>query len=160
MYGADQQRQQVVSAKPAPDRSAAPSGSVLIIDDAPIHGAVIRRIAGKVGFIVTNVQSYDAACDLLRRQTFDCITLDLGLGDHVGGDVLNYLSGIRCRSQIVVISQSDKETCDDIVELARVADLNVYNAVQKPIDLEVLRRTLAEIRALLGSNAGRNDAEA
>jgi len=160
MHGVNHQHREAASAQRTSDRSPSCVGSVLIIDDAPIHGAVIRRVADKVGFVVTTARSFDAACELLHQQTFDCITLDLGLGDHVGGDVLTFLSRIGCRAQIVVISQSDKDTCDDVVQLARAADLNVYDAVQKPIDLEALRRTLAEIRALLPGNAGSQRAEA
>ena len=83
---------------------------------------------------------------LLEAGHFDCITLDLGLGGHVGVDVLRYLSTIQCKAQIIVISHSDKDVCDDMVELGKALDLNVYDAVLKPIDLEALRETLAHIQ--------------
>jgi two-component system, chemotaxis family, chemotaxis protein CheY len=121
--------------------------SLLIIDDEPIHSAVIGRIAGRVGFTVTKVHGYDAACEALGAGRFDCITLDLGLGEHVGVDVLRYLSSIRCGAQIIVISQSEKDVCDDVVELGRALELDVCKSVLKPIDLEMLRETLVHILA-------------
>jgi CheY-like chemotaxis protein len=121
--------------------------SLLIIEDAPIHSAVIGHIASKVGFVITKAHSYEDACKILETRQFDCITLDLGLGEHVGLDVLRYLSTIRCKAQIIVISQSDPEVCDDMVEVGRALDLNVWKSVSKPIDLDALRETLNACQA-------------
>lgn len=129
-------------------RPAGKPGSLLIIEDEPVHCAVISRIAGRVGFTATKAFSYDAACKALGAKQFNCITLDLGLGEHIGIDVLRYLSTIRCRAQIIVISHSDKDVCNDVMELGKALDLNVYDAVLKPIDLEALRETLIQTRAL------------
>jgi CheY-like chemotaxis protein len=121
--------------------------SLLIIDDAPVHSAVIDRTARRAGFVATVAHSYEDACEQLSRRQFDCITLDLGLNDHGGADVLRHLAAIRCAAKIIVISQSDKDTCDDMVQLGRALDLKVYKYVQKPIDLEALRRALENMRA-------------
>ena len=129
-----------------PDRSVKNPRSLLIIEDEPIHSTLINRIAGKLGFTATEAYSYDEACNVLEAGQFDCITLDLGLGEHIGVDVLRYLSTIQCRAQIIVISNSDKDVCDDVMELGKALDLNVYDAVLKPIDLEALRETLLRIQ--------------
>jgi hypothetical protein len=78
----------------APDPAARSPGSLLIIEDALIHSTVISRIARKVGFAIMRANTYEDACEVLRAQKCDCITLDLGLGDRVGVDVLRYLSTI------------------------------------------------------------------
>jgi DNA-binding NtrC family response regulator len=119
--------------------------SLLIIEDALIHSNIIGRIAGKVGFAATTARSYEEACNILNVRQFDCITLDLGLGAHVGLDVMRYLATLHCAAQIVIISQSDRDVCDDMVTLGRALDLNVYVFVQKPIDVELLRDTLEHI---------------
>lgn len=139
-------RQAAMNAIAESDRYAKNPSSLLVIEDELIHSAIISRIAGRVGFTTTKAHSYADACNLLEAGQFDCITLDLGLGDRVGVDVLWYLSTIQCKSEIIVISQSDKEVCDDVVDLGRALDLNVYNSVLKPIDLEALRETLAHIQ--------------
>jgi two-component system, chemotaxis family, chemotaxis protein CheY len=137
----------MANANAGSDQPAKNLGSLLIIEDAPVHSAIISRVADKVGFITTRTHSYEDACEVLSARQFDCITLDLGLGEHVGFDILRYLSTIGCRAQIVIISQSDKGVCDDVAELGRGLDLSVYECVPKPIDLEGLRETLLHIQA-------------
>jgi PleD family two-component response regulator len=100
-------RQAVTNANVKSDQFAKNSSNLLIIEDALIHSAVINRVAGKVGFITALAHSYEDACKALSARQFDCITLDLGLGDHVGIDLLRYLSAIGCGAQIIIISQSD-----------------------------------------------------
>ncbi|MGB7254211.1 MAG: response regulator [Xanthobacteraceae bacterium] len=130
-----------------PVQSVKNPSTVLIIEDMPVHGVIIGHIARKVGFVTTEAHSYEDACKIVDARQFDCITLDLGLGEHVGLDVLRYLSTIRCKAQIIVISQSDKDVCDDMVELGRALELNVCDCVPKPMDLDALRETFVRIRA-------------
>jgi DNA-binding response OmpR family regulator len=62
---------------------------LLIIEDTDVHAAIIARSAAKLGFVETKAQSYEKACNI---EQFDCITLDLGLGDHVGFDIFRLFS--------------------------------------------------------------------
>ncbi len=129
-----------------PNQPAKDRPSLLIIEGVLIHSAAIDRIAAKVGFNTTKAHNYEDACRVLGKRQFDCITLDLGLGEHVGVDVLRYLSTIRCRAEIIVISESDKDLCDDVAELGRALDLNVCAPVPKPIDIRMLHETLGRIK--------------
>jgi len=61
--------------------------------------------------------------------------------------VLRHLSSIGCRVPIILISQADRDTCEDVAELGRALDLNVCDPIQKPIDLDALGRVLADIRS-------------
>ena len=61
-------------------------------------------------------------------------------------DVLRYVSAVRCKARIVVISQSDKDVCDDMVELGRALDLNACESVPKPMDLDALREILVRVQ--------------
>ena len=128
------------------DASARNPNSLLIIEDALIHSTIIGRIADKVGFTITIARCYEDACKVLSARQFDCITLDLGLGEHVGVDVLRHLSTIRCRAQIIVISGSEKDVCNETVRIGKALDLNIYESVPKPIDLKALRETLEHVR--------------
>jgi CheY-like chemotaxis protein len=128
------------------DQAAKSPGRLLIVEDAAVHSAVIDRVAAKLGFITSKAHSYEAACRAVNARQFDCITLDLSLGEHVGLDVLRELSTIKCRAHIIVISQSDEDTSNDVVELGRALDLNVCGALPKPIDLWALRNVLLGIR--------------
>jgi len=119
---------------------------LLIIEDVPTHGVVLDRIARKFGFVAQRAHSYDEACSALAARQFDCITLDLVLGEHIGLDVLHYLSSIACRAPIIPISEADRDTCEDVAQLGRALELNISEPIQKPIDLDALGRILAHIR--------------
>lgn len=144
MFGQHKPEPATIDAETVADRN--PS-SLLIIEDALIHSTIIGHIADKAGFAPTVAHSYEAACQMLRERQFDCVTLDLGLGEHVGMDVLRHLAAIRCRSRLIVISASEKDVCDETVRIGKALDLNICAAVPKPIDLKALRETLAGIRA-------------
>jgi CheY-like chemotaxis protein len=122
---------------------------LLVIEDTHVHSAVIGRSAARLGFAITHAHNYENACEILCNQPFDCVTLDLGLGDHVGFDVLRYLADLHSRAQVIVISETDRETRDDVVELGRALALNVCGSMQKPIDLSALREMLMEIQGHL-----------
>jgi two-component system chemotaxis response regulator CheY len=139
-------RQATTNADAGSDPSAKNLSSLLIIEDALIHSTIIGRIADKVGFTATTARSFEEACKVLSMRQFDCITLDLGLGERVGVDVLRHLSAIRCRTPVIVISGSEKDVCDETVRIGKALDLNIYDSVPKPIDLKALRETLAHIR--------------
>jgi two-component system, chemotaxis family, chemotaxis protein CheY len=147
MFGQNKpDRQPMKDANAGSDPSAKDPSSLLIIEDTLIHSTIIGRIADKVGFTVTTARSFEDACRALGAQQFDCITLDLGLGEHVGVDVLRHLSTIRCKARIIVISGSENDVCDETVRIGRALELNICESVPKPIDLKVLRETLAHIR--------------
>jgi ActR/RegA family two-component response regulator len=126
--------------------SAEERSSLLIVEDALIHSTIIARIADKVGFTSEIAGCYEDACNLLHARQFDCITLDLGLGEHVGAEVLNHLSKIRCKARVIIISGSEKAVCDETVRIGRSLDLNICEPVPKPIDLKALREMLEHIR--------------
>ncbi|MDU0959751.1 MAG: response regulator, partial [Bradyrhizobium sp.] len=58
------------------------SNQLLVIEDAEVHLSILRKIAVQCGYEATCVTSVDAAAELLRSRTFECITLDLSLGDR------------------------------------------------------------------------------
>ena len=52
--------------------------------------------------------SYDEAAKLLRENQFDCITLDLSLGERAGVEVLHLLSVINSQAPIIIISGAER----------------------------------------------------
>jgi DNA-binding NtrC family response regulator len=76
------------------------------IDDADLHLSIVRKIATQGGFRTTGANSVGTAAGLLRERTFDCITLDLSLGEQSGIDILKLLAAMKCRTPIIVVSGS------------------------------------------------------
>ena len=80
------------------------SKELLAIDDADLHLSILRKIAEQSGFTTTGAESVSVAKHLLRTRKFDCITLDLSLGEQSGIEVLALLYELRCPTPVIIIS--------------------------------------------------------
>jgi ActR/RegA family two-component response regulator len=119
---------------------------LLVIDDDNLHRMVICRAAAKIGFLPAGAASYEEAARLMRDTAFDCITLDLGLADRAGSEMLHHLASVGCAAPIIVISGSDAATCKEAVKVAEMLKLNVWECIPKPVDLALLRSFLERLR--------------
>jgi two-component system, chemotaxis family, chemotaxis protein CheY len=128
----------------AADAPSAPR--VLVIDDDNLHRMIICRVAVKAGFIPAGGASYEEAAKLAQETAFDCITLDLSLGQHAGVEMLRHLFVIGCKVPIIIISGCDDATCRETVRVAKSLNLNVWELVPKPVDLAMLRYSLERLR--------------
>jgi len=117
----------------------------LVIEGAELHLSILRKIAEQVGFKTTGAHSVAEASELLHERTFDCITLDLSLGEDSGIEVLQLLAKMKCRTPVIVISASGEETCDETIKIGNFLNLNVCSPIPKPINLAALRRPLTKI---------------
>jgi len=124
--------------------------ALLVIEDALIHRTIISRIADKSGFSTVAASSIEAAAERLRSRDFDCITLDLSLGEEVGGEFLRLLADRKCQTPVIIISGSDAEVVEETSRLGRALDINLRTPLHKPIDLGLLRDMLEQIRACSG----------
>jgi CheY-like chemotaxis protein len=124
--------------------------SLLVIEDALVHRTIISKVGDKVGFVTRTASSVEAAEALLRAQEFDAITLDLGLGEHVGVEVLRLLADLRSKTPIIIISVSDDSILEEACRIGRSLELNIWKPLRKPIDLPVLREMLEQIKLCSG----------
>jgi DNA-binding response OmpR family regulator len=131
-----------------PEASAEASAlpRLLVIDDDYLHRKIICRVAAKAGYAPAGASTYDEATKLAGENAFDCISLDLSLGQHAGSEMLHYLRGIGCKTPIIIISGADPATVHDTLRVAKSLDLDVRETVQKPVDLEMLRYSFERIR--------------
>jgi DNA-binding response OmpR family regulator len=120
--------------------------SLLVIEDALIHRTIITKVGDKVGFVARTASSVEAAEALLRAQAFDAITLDLGLGEHIGIEVLRLLADLGSKTPIIIISASDDSVLEETCRIGRSLDLDIWKPLRKPIDLPVLREMLEQIK--------------
>jgi two-component system, chemotaxis family, chemotaxis protein CheY len=128
---------------------AAPLGPprLLVIDDDNLHRTIICRVAAKAGYLPAGAATYDEAARLVQDGGYDCITLDLSLGDHAGIEMLRHIWVIGCKAPIVIISGCDDATCSETEKVAASLKLNVWQSVPKPLDMAVLRESLERLRA-------------
>jgi two-component system, chemotaxis family, chemotaxis protein CheY len=119
---------------------------LLAIDGDTLQRMVICRVAARAGYLPAGAASYDEAAKLAQQSSFDCITLDLSLGDHGGSEMLHHLAQAGCMAPILVVSGCDSTTCSESVTLAKSLRLNVSYWLPKPVDLVLLRFWLEQIK--------------
>jgi DNA-binding NtrC family response regulator len=120
---------------------------LLVIDDDNLHRMIICRVAAKAGYVPAGAASYDEAARLAQEGVFDCITLDLSLGEHVGDEILRHFWVIGCKAPIIIISGCDDATCSETEKVAESLKLNVWESIPKPVNLAVLRDSLERLKA-------------
>jgi two-component system, chemotaxis family, chemotaxis protein CheY len=82
---------------------------------------------------------------------FDCITLDLSLGDHAGAEMLKHLWGMSCNTPIIIISGCDDATCSESEKFAGSLKLNLWESIPKPVNMAGLRDSLERLKAARAS---------
>jgi DNA-binding response OmpR family regulator len=118
---------------------------LLVIEDADLHLSILCKVAEQAGFTTTSARSVAEAATLLRQKVFDCITLDLSLGERSGVEILKLLGEIGCRTPIIIISASDDEARAVTRHVGSLLDLNLCPPIPKPINLSALRNALTRI---------------
>jgi DNA-binding response OmpR family regulator len=102
-------------------------------------------MAEKAHFKATGATSVEEADRLLQEHTFDCITLDLSLGDRAGVEVLRLLFERGIRAPVIIISGSDDTVLEETLGIGKMMGLNIRQPIPKPIDLARLRSELCMI---------------
>ena len=121
---------------------------VLVVDDEVLIQRLITKVLGQEHEVVT-VSTGEEALELLRKQSFDCIILDLNLRGVMGGEDL--LKKIRrempnlARRTLVVGGDSTQR----LSEVSREYFLGGY--LQKPFYPDALRHA---VRSVLGKERG------
>lgn len=152
-YGGDQMFEQSIYAasgqadlgRATTARAALPR--LLVIDDDNLHRMIICRAAAKAGYLPAGAASYDEAIKLAQETPFDCITLDLSLGEHAGVELLRHLWVVGYKAPIIIISGCDDATCAESTKVAESLKLNVWDAISKPVNLATLRSSLDRLKA-------------
>jgi DNA-binding response OmpR family regulator len=120
---------------------------LLVIDDDNLHRMIICRAAAKSGYLPAGAASYDEAVKLAQATAFDCITLDLSLGEHAGIEMLRHLWVVGCKAPIIIVSGCDDATCNETTKVAESLKLNVWESIPKPVNLGTLRASLERLKA-------------
>ena len=120
---------------------------LLVVDDDNLHRMIICRTAAKAGYLPAGAATYDEAAKLAQETAFDCITLDLSLGNHAGTEMLHHLSMLGYTAPIIVITGCDPETCKETVKVADKLNLDIWECIPKPVDLVMLRHFLERLKA-------------
>ena len=115
---------------------------ILIIDDESAIRESLEVLLTLEGFSVTTARDGSIGVDLLSRDEYDLLLLDLALPGETGIDLLPRIKELRPDLPVIMITAFG--TVGNVVEAIRAG---AENFVQKPWDNEKL---LADIRSAIG----------
>lgn len=111
-------------------------GTLLIVDDDAMNQDMLSRRLHLQGHQVSVVESGQAALDLLRRELFDLILLDVVMPGMDGYAVLQKLKQDVLLRHIPVLMLS---ALDDIESVVRCIEMGADDYLHKPFDPTLLR---------------------
>jgi DNA-binding NtrC family response regulator len=125
-------------------RRAAPR--LLVIDNDNLHRMLLCRAAAKAGYLPAGAASYEEAVRLIKNGVFDCVTLDLSLGERAGAEIMRDFSVIAYNVPAIIIG-GDGAAGSASKKVAESLKLNVWELIPKPVDISVLHNSLERLKA-------------
>jgi EAL domain-containing protein (putative c-di-GMP-specific phosphodiesterase class I) len=121
---------------------------LLVVDDEPAFGAIVKRVAQSCGFEVVVTETAGAFINAARLWHPTVIMLDLRLPGSDGIELLRSLAADKCEAHIVLSSGADAKVLEAAMQLGRERGLRMGEAVQKPVRAESLRERLSSFKRL------------
>jgi diguanylate cyclase (GGDEF)-like protein len=116
---------------------------ILIVDDIGDNRTVLTRRFERRGFDVVEAESGFAAIELIERESFDLVLLDVMMPGIDGIETLKHIRSERSASVLPVIMVTAKSESENIVD---ALELGANDYVTKPVDFPVaLARVNAQI---------------
>jgi class 3 adenylate cyclase/CheY-like chemotaxis protein len=129
--------------------------SLLVVDDNELNRDMLSRRLGSRGFKVAVADGGAAALEMIEKQDFDLVLLDVMMPGLSGIDVLKRLRERWPESDLPVVMATARDATEDVVEALH---LGANDYVTKPLDFAVvlarvetqlaLRRQKLEIKRL------------
>lgn len=115
---------------------------ILVAEDNPINQLVIGRILEKAGHDVVMVQDGDQALDILERDNFEMLILDMNMPKVSGVDVAKTYKFMRPRSRTLIILL----TADATPEARQACyEAGADRYLTKPVEAKRLLTIMAEL---------------
>lgn len=123
--------------------------TVLTVDDDPRMRAVLQSILEGQCYSVTPAADGAEALALLARRTFHLITLDIGVPDFSGVDLVRAVCR-SCDSPVIVVSGRD-----DVYDRVVALELGVDDYIAKPFNARELAARVNAVLRRSGALPGR-----
>jgi adenylate cyclase len=118
----------------------ADSARLLVADDNKVNRLLMQRSLELQGHRVTLALNGREALDMLKRETFDLLLLDIEMPEMNGFQVLEHLKADLQLRDLPVIVTSSLESVDDVV---RCIELGAEDYLSKPVNPVLLKARLA-----------------
>lgn len=118
--------------------------TILIIDDDPSLGRVLKHFLEHEGYVVVLSTDLQSGRDVLINKTVSAVLLDLRLGADSGLDLLRELKGKKAKKEVTppVVVMTAENTPDNAIE---AMGLGAVEYLVKPFDLQQLKETLGTV---------------
>jgi diguanylate cyclase (GGDEF)-like protein len=123
-----------VEALDVAERNANPNPRLLIVDDISDNRAILTRRFQRRGFEVVEADSGFAAIELINRESFDLVLLDVMMPGIDGIETLKRIRSKQSASILPVIMVTAKSESNNIVD---ALELGANDYVTKPVDFAV-----------------------
>ena len=123
---------------------------LLLVDDDKIHRVIYSSIASKLEFRVDPVASPAEADAALHAQPYDCVILDLMLGEESGRDVLDTIRTLARKPPVVLVTGAPEKIVEEVFRYGRDFGIQMLGPVRKPVNVVVVRTILRSV----ANNAG------
>ncbi len=123
--------------------ATATKARLLIVDDVRENREILRRRFERHGFHATEADGGVEALDLIERETFDLVLLDIMMPDIAGIEVLERIRKKFSQGALPVIMVSAKSQSEDVID-ALNRGANDY--IIKPVEFSIARaRVITQI---------------
>lgn len=121
---------------------------LLMIDDEPYIGVLVRRVAENLDYEMRFVTLADAFKETHRSFDPDVIILDLSMPDIDGIELLKFLAAEKSRARILILSGFDARILNGAHRLGEDRGLHMAGIVSKPVRVAELRTILDSLRTM------------
>ena len=120
---------------------------LLAVDDHHDSADLVARVALQCGYDTKIVLDPHRVVEIAAEWQPQVITLDLGMPQFDGVDVLLALKDKGFTGQLIIISGQTRSQREHAVRIARVRGVRIAEHFEKPVQIHTLRRLLTAIRA-------------
>lgn len=110
---------------------------ILLVDDEPRFCESLAQILSLSGYRVTIAQSGDEAVELLKRNVFDLLLLDVDLPDMLGYQIMDSLKDENFGAATIMLT--GHATVETAIEALKKG---AYDYLKKPVDHDLLFNTI------------------
>ncbi|MGC2411203.1 MAG: EAL domain-containing response regulator [Stellaceae bacterium] len=121
---------------------------VLVVDDEPAFGRLIKRTAEGMGFEAVVTEDARGFTTTARSWHPTVIVLDLNMPGTDGIQLLRSLAADQCSAHLVISSGADSKVLEAAMRLGRQRGLKMSGVLPKPIRIATLREMLAGFRGV------------
>jgi len=121
---------------PNPVAPAAATGRILVVDDEPLNREMLLRRLVRMGFTTAGAANGQIALELMARESFDLVLLDIMMPVMDGFETLDRLKADRKLKHIPVVMLT---ALDEVASTVRCIEAGAEDYVPKPFNPVILR---------------------